>query len=129
MSSPRTGASGLRKGCGRLLESAETQASRAFPPEFCRQLVVHAKLQGISEGNTSKLMEFLNEEVEGVLIPQKIRGEPMDATTYTPSATALHVNSKQLRPGRKDRRKDEPFCVLRGEGSLGPRMQYCDYSV
>ena len=37
-------------------------------------------------------MEFLNEEEEGALIAQKTRGEPMDATTYTPFAAALHVN-------------------------------------
>jgi len=113
-------------GYGRVLAP---KLLRAFPPEFCRQWVVHAKRQGISEGSISKLMEFLNEEVEGELIAHKIRVEPMDATTYTPSAAALHVSSKQLRPGRKDRRKAERFCVLRGEGTLGPRMQACDYSV
>jgi len=32
--------------------------------------------------------------------------------TYIPSAAALHVSSKQPRSGRKDRHKEEPFCVF-----------------
>jgi len=57
-------------------------------------------------------MEFLNEEIDGALIAQKIRGESTDIPSYIPSATALHVSSKQPRSGRKDRHKDEPFCVF-----------------
>jgi hypothetical protein len=95
---------------------------RAFPPEFCRRWIVHVKRQGLSESNILKLMEFLSEEVDGTLIAQKIRGESTGTSNYTPSAAALHVGSSPARPGRKDRHKDQPFCVLRGKGSLGPRM-------
>ena len=57
-------------------------------------------------------MEFLSEEVEGALTAQKIRSESNDPPHYTPSAAALHVTSKQPRSGRKDRQKNEPFCVF-----------------
>jgi len=85
---------------------------RAFPPEFCRWWIVHVKRQGLSEGSISRLMEFLSEEVEGALTAQKIRSESNDPPHYTPSAAALHVSSKQPRSGRKDRQKNEPFCVF-----------------
>jgi hypothetical protein len=78
-----------------------------------------------------KLMEFLSQEVDGALIAQKIRGESTDTSNYIPSTAALHVSSKQPRPRRKDTHKDEPFCVLRGKESLGPRLQegdVCDRS-
>jgi len=74
-------------------------------------------------------MLFLNEEVEGALIAQKIRGEPMDATIYTPSEAALHVSSKQPRPGRKDRRKDEPFCVFCEAKGHWAQEYRTDYSL
>ena len=41
---------------------------RAFPEDICRRWLIHAKRQNTQEGNLSKLMEFLNEEVEGPLI-------------------------------------------------------------
>jgi hypothetical protein len=74
-------------------------------------------------------MEFLSEEVDGALIAEK----------KTESALILLTKSHQQRPftlvitakiGLKDRHKDEPFCVLRGKWSLGPRMQddVCDRS-
>ena len=95
---------------------------RAFPPEFCQRWIVHVKRQGLSEGSILNLMEFLSDEVDGGLIAQKIRGESTDTPNYVPSAAALHVSSKQPRSRRKDRHKDEPFCVLRGKGSLGPKI-------
>jgi len=57
-------------------------------------------------------MEFLGEEVDGALTAQKIRGETFDHPNYTPSAAALHVNSKQSKSGRKDRHTGDPFCVF-----------------
>jgi hypothetical protein len=67
---------------------------RAFSPEFCQRWIVHVKRQGISEGSILKLIEFLNEEVDGALIAQKIHGESTDTPNYIPSAAALYVNSK-----------------------------------
>jgi len=57
-------------------------------------------------------MEFLGEEIDGVLTAQKIRRETLDHLNYTPSAAALHVNSKQSKSGRKDRHTGDPFCVF-----------------
>jgi hypothetical protein len=96
------------KGYGRVLIP---KILRAFPPEICQRWIVHVKRQGLSEGDILKLLEFLGEEVEGALTAQKIRGETFDHPNYTPSAAALHVNSKQPKSGRKDRPMD-PFCVF-----------------
>ena len=79
-------------GYGRVLAP---KILRSFPPESCRRWIVRVERQGLSEGSISKLMEFLSEEVDGALIAQKIRGESTDTRTYTPSAAALHVSSKQ----------------------------------
>jgi len=57
-------------------------------------------------------MEFLGEVVDGALTAQKIRGEKLDHLNYTPSAAALHVNSKQSKSGRKDTHTGDPFCVF-----------------
>jgi hypothetical protein len=67
-------------------------------------------------------MDFLGEEVDGALIAQKIRGEPTNDSNYIPSAAALHVGSKQPRSGRRAINRSEPFCVLRGKRTLGPRL-------
>jgi hypothetical protein len=84
----------------------------AFPPEFCRRWIVQAKRQDLSEGKFFTLMEFLSEEVDGALIAHKIRGEPTDTPSNTPSAAALNISSNQPRAGRKGRYKDEQFCVF-----------------
>jgi len=57
---------------------------RAFPPEICQLWIVHAKRQGLSEGDILKLIEFLGEEVDGALIAQKIRGESLIILTTSP---------------------------------------------
>jgi hypothetical protein len=85
---------------------------RAFLPEICQRWIVHVKRQGLSEGDNLKLMEFLGEEVDGVLTAQRIRGEPLDHLNSIPSAAALHVNSKQPTSGLKDRHTEDTFCVL-----------------
>jgi len=85
---------------------------RAFPPEICKWLIVHVKRLGLSEGHILKLIELLGEEVDAVLTAQKIRGETLDHLNYTPSAPALHFNSKQSKSGRKDRHTGDPFCVF-----------------
>jgi len=105
MSSPHPGASGY----GRVLVP---EILRALPPEFCQLWIVHVKRQGLSKGSILKLMEFLSEEVDVAFVAQKIRRESTDTPNYIPSAAAFHVSSKQPRSGRKDRHKDEPFCVF-----------------
>ncbi|KAF8783509.1 hypothetical protein HNY73_013663 [Argiope bruennichi] len=46
---------------------------RAFPDDICRRWIIFAKRQKISEGNITKLIQFLSEEVEGALTTLKIR--------------------------------------------------------
>ena len=45
----------------------------AFPDDICRRWIVHAKQEGISEGDILQLMTFLGEELDGALNTQKIR--------------------------------------------------------
>jgi hypothetical protein len=87
---------------------------RAFFPELCQRWIVHVKRQGISEGSILKLIQFLNEEVDGVLIAQKIRGESTDTPNYIPSAAALQVSSKQPR-SRQTRMNHFVFCEAEGQ--------------
>ena len=37
---------------------------RAFPDDICGRWIIHAKREQLSEGEITKLMAFLNEEVE-----------------------------------------------------------------
>jgi hypothetical protein len=85
---------------------------RAFPPEICQRCIVHVKRRGLSEGDTLKLMEFLGEEVDEALTAQKIRGQTVDQRKYIPSAAVLHVNSKQPKSVRNDKRTEDPLCFV-----------------
>lgn len=85
---------------------------RAFPEAICKQWFLHAKRQNVQEGNLTKLMEFLNEEVEGALATQKIHGDTLRTTSYLPTATAFHINSKANRTKHRQKRETEPFCVF-----------------
>jgi hypothetical protein len=85
---------------------------RAFPPDICQRWIVHVKRQSLSEGDILKLMEFLGEEVDGVLTARKIRGELLDHPNYVPSAAALHVNSNRPKSGRRHGRTGDSFCVF-----------------
>jgi len=48
---------------------------RAFPDDICRRWIIHAKREKLSEGDITKLMASLNEEVEGAIITRNIRGD------------------------------------------------------
>jgi hypothetical protein len=50
---------------------------RAFPDDICRRWVIHAKRQ-LSEGDMTKFIALLNEEVEVAIITRKIRGDVTD---------------------------------------------------
>jgi hypothetical protein len=65
----------------------------------------------LSEGDILKLMEFLGEEVNGVLTARKVRGELLDRPNYIPSAAALHINSNQPKSGRRHGHTGDSFCV------------------
>jgi len=48
---------------------------RAIPDDICRRWIVHAKREGLSEGDILLLMTFLGEEVDEALSTRKIRGK------------------------------------------------------
>jgi hypothetical protein len=70
------------------------------------------KRVGHSEGDISKLMEFLGEEVSRALTTQKIRGETSQTSTFIPMTATLHVHYKNEKAARKIKRPTEPFCVF-----------------
>ena len=96
-------------GYGRVLAP---KILRAFPDEFCRRWIVHIRRERISEGDILKLMQFLNDEVNGALINQKIRGEPMGLGNYTPTAATLQVQTRTKGRAQKTATRPEPFCVF-----------------
>jgi len=70
---------------------------RAFPDDICRLWIIYKKREQLSEGDITKLMTFLNEEVEEAIITQKIRG---DVTGLDPLfRRRLHSMSTRSRPG------------------------------
>ncbi|KAF8792718.1 hypothetical protein HNY73_004287 [Argiope bruennichi] len=81
---------------------------RAFPDDICRCWIIFAKRQKISEGNITKLIQFLSEEVEGALTTLKIRGEQSVQYDFKPSTVNLYVNSKNTTPVKKR----SPFCAF-----------------
>ena len=84
----------------------------AFPDDICRRWIVHAKREGISEGDILQLMAFLGQEVDGALTTQKIRGESSSSSGYPPTAATLYVNAKSVRTTRKTAKGPEPFCAF-----------------
>jgi hypothetical protein len=85
---------------------------RAFPDDICRRWIIQVNRECHSEGDVFKLMEFLDEKVDGTLMAQKIRGETSPASNFTPTAATLHVHSKAGSTYRKVRRSVEPFYVF-----------------
>jgi hypothetical protein len=58
-------------------------------------------------------MAFLNEEVEGAIITQKIRGDVTGLDPLIPTTAAFHVHTKSTRqPPVKPKGRQEPFCVF-----------------
>jgi len=47
----------------------------SFPYDLCRRCIVHAKREGLSEGDILSLMTFLGEEVDRAPTTHKISGE------------------------------------------------------
>jgi hypothetical protein len=86
---------------------------RAFPEDICRRWIIHTKREQISNGDITKLMAFLNDEVEGAIITQKIRGDVSDIDPLTPTTASFHVSSKpNMSSTPKSKRRQEPFCVF-----------------
>ena len=101
-------------GYGRVLAP---KILRAFPDDICRRWIVHAKREGISEGDILQLMAFLGDEVDGALTSQKIRGESSSSCGYPPTTATIHGNAKPVGTTRKTAKGPEPFsafCDSRG---------------
>ena len=81
-----------------------------FPDDVCRRWIIHVKRMKLSEEDILQLMKFLGEEVEGVLVTQKIRGTSLSENI--PSTVTLHVDSKSEKNQRKHKDTSEPFCVF-----------------
>jgi hypothetical protein len=71
---------------------------RAFPSDICCRWLVHAKREGIPESSITILLEYLNEEEDGALNTQKIRGESSPASDYVPTAAAFQVSTRPRKP-------------------------------
>jgi len=85
---------------------------RAFPAEICRRWLIHAKVEGIPESCITKHMECLNEEVEGALNAQKIRGDSSTAPAYVYTAASFQVSTRLRRPKIPIKRTPESFCTF-----------------
>ena len=86
---------------------------RAFPDDICRWWISHANPEQLSEGDITKLMAFLNEEVEGAIITRKISGDVTGLDPPTPTTAAFHVHTKSTKPPTlKSKGRQEPFCVF-----------------
>jgi len=81
----------------------------AFPSDICCHWHVHAKREGIPESSITRLLEYLNEEVDGAINTQKIRGEAFPAPAFVPTAAAFQVSARP-----------EPFPLILT--SLGSRL-------
>lgn len=84
---------------------------RAFPEDICRRWLIHSKRINVPEHCLTQLLNFLNEEVQGALDTQKIRGDTL-RTSYTPTAAALHVSFKPQQKREKQKRLFPPYCVF-----------------
>ena len=85
---------------------------RAFPADICRRWFIHAKREGIPESSITKLMEYLNEEVDGALNAQKIRCESSPGPAYVPTAAAIQVSTKLRKSERQTKQRPEAFCAF-----------------
>jgi hypothetical protein len=82
---------------------------RVFPADICRRWHFQAKRVGIPENNITKLKEYLNEEADGALSAQKIRGESSPAPAYVPTAAAFQVSTRLRKPEGPIKRTPETF--------------------
>ncbi|GFR10993.1 uncharacterized protein TNCT_130461 [Trichonephila clavata] len=73
---------------------------RVFPDEIVKKWIIHTKRQSVSEGNVTKIMEFLSNEVEGALTALKTKGDTVMA--YLPPTTSFHVNTKRTSGPKKN---------------------------
>ncbi|GFR12332.1 uncharacterized protein TNCT_565031 [Trichonephila clavata] len=69
---------------------------RAFPLEICRNWVVYAKRENLTESDIAKLMKFLSEEVEGTITANNIKGSLVPSYPIKPSLENFNVHSRPI---------------------------------
>jgi hypothetical protein len=94
----------------------------AFPDDICRRWIVHAKREGISEGDILQLMAFLGEEVDGALTTQKIRGESSSLSGYTSTAPTLHIHTKSVGVAQKNTKTWNRFVHFAIPAAIGLKI-------
>ncbi|GFY09978.1 hypothetical protein TNCV_3699391 [Trichonephila clavipes] len=73
-------------------------SEQSFPDEIAKKWIIHAERE--SEGNITKLMDFLSKEVEGALTALKIKGDTVMVSL--PPTTAFYVNTKRTSGQKKN---------------------------
>ncbi|GFT29828.1 integrase catalytic domain-containing protein [Nephila pilipes] len=75
---------------------------RAFPRDICRNWVVYFKRENLAEGDITKLMKFLAEEVEEVVAANNIKYLLDSEYSITSSLDKFNVRSKPVTKGKKN---------------------------
>ncbi|GFT83767.1 integrase catalytic domain-containing protein [Nephila pilipes] len=81
---------------------------RAFPTEICCRWIIYAKREKLAEGNITRLMQFLAEEVEGSVEAQKIRGTLFPDNILKSSVENFNIDLKLVNKNKKI----SPFCAF-----------------
>ncbi|GFS65453.1 integrase catalytic domain-containing protein, partial [Nephila pilipes] len=81
---------------------------RAFPTEICCRWIIYAKREKLAEGNITRLMQFLAEEVEGSVEAQKIRGTLSPDNILKSSVENFNIDLKLVNKNKKI----SPFCAF-----------------
>ncbi|GFT51369.1 integrase catalytic domain-containing protein [Nephila pilipes] len=81
---------------------------RAFPTEICCRWIIYAKREKLAEGNITRLMQFLAEEVEGSVKAQKIRGTLFPDNILKSSVENFNIDLKLVNKNKKI----SPFCAF-----------------
>ncbi|KFM70593.1 hypothetical protein X975_21762, partial [Stegodyphus mimosarum] len=93
---------------------------RAFPNDICCRWIIYAKREKLNEGNITRLMQFLAEEVEGVIATQRVKGTSFSDHTVKFTVENFSINSKTV----NKRKKISPFCSFCD--TTGHWPQYCE---
>ncbi|GFU12880.1 integrase catalytic domain-containing protein [Nephila pilipes] len=78
---------------GRILAS---KILRAFPHDICRNWVVFSKRENLAEGDITKLMKLLAEEVEGAVVANNIKGLLVSKYSIKSFLENFNVRSKPV---------------------------------
>ncbi|GFU20513.1 integrase catalytic domain-containing protein [Nephila pilipes] len=88
---------------------------RAFPHDICRNWVEYAKRENLAEGHITKLMKFLDEEVEGAVAANNIKGLIVSEYSIKSFLENFNVRSKPVTKGKKN----HPFALSAKQPNIG----------